>query len=60
MLSIVDATTSTLEAVSNEDLANPAGTDAACSVNVSVAGSKFLIVTSPSIATGDPSTNLTS
>jgi hypothetical protein len=60
LLSIVDATTSTPAASNNEDLAKPAGMDDACSVSVSVAGSKFLIVTLPSIATGDPSTNLTS
>ena len=45
---------------SKEDFAKPEGTDDACNVNVSFAISKFLIVTSKSIATGTPSTNFIS
>jgi len=60
VLSTVEDTTSTFSAVSNELFPKPLGTDEACNVNVSVSGSNPVIVTSPSIATGEPSINFTS
>ena len=52
--------TSTPVAVNRLDFVKPEGTEAACNVNVSVDASKPVITTSPSIATGEPSTNLIS
>ena len=62
LLSIVEVTISTPEDAneSKEDFPNPLGTEAAWRVRVSLAASKSFIVTSPSIATGTPSTNLIS
>ena len=60
LLSIVEATTSTPAVDNKEDFPNPEGIDTACKVIVSFATSKFLIVTSKSIATGIPSTNFIS